>query len=829
MSALPPLIRFENFDIDLRRRLVSVHGVVAKLGGRAFDVLAVLVEQCHRAVGTNELMSRVWPNIVVEDNTLQVHISALRKALGPDSIVTIPGRGYQLAATAVDQSAAATVASATSEGAPVRSTLIARADELWAIRALVSQAPVITVVGSPGVGKTRLALEVLATLPASGRNAVLVELASLSDASLVPTAIACAADLTPSSSSAAISDLVEQLRAKSFLFVLDNCEHVLDSVAAVVVAMLAARVDVQILATSQRPLKVPGERVYRLAPLPVPPDAAVDDARDYGAVALFETRVRDSDPTFALTTETTPAAVEICQLLDGNPLALELAAARVRVLGVGGVRERLSDRFRLLTSGSKAAPLRQQTLQAAFDWSYRLLTEDEKLLFERLGAFVGTFSLVAAQKISISPDGDEWTVLDLLQSLIDRSLVLVDAGEHPRYRLLESGRAYALARLAERGTFQATMDRHAGLMRDLMAASRSPDFERAIGERLGDPLAARLELDDLRAALGWVASRSDAGPLAIQLAIYGGRVFDALGLYAEGFRWCRGVERQASDKQVAPRDLARFWLSYADLGCINADSRELLPATQRALELYRSMGDAVGAEACISYAVNFHSFLGEFREAEALLASPLGRTRGPRSIAIDYAILWLRYYEEDYSAALEAAERIVAQQSPRMRALIGSSFRLQIAYSAGQDELLPDLLERLRQESAVWQEVKDSAPLLAAILPAAHSKVGLRSAADRLFREGIPIVRRCYGSSTYIVDHLALHLSRGGRGEDAARLAGWSDHRFTSQARLRSSDGRRSRALLEPILTGVFDAVELEALKHDGRQLDDDSIFALLP
>ncbi len=167
-----------------------MHGVVAKLGGRAFDVLAVLVEHCHRAVGTNELMARVWPNLVVEDNTLQVHISALRKALGPGSIVTIPGRGYQLAAAAVDQPAAEMAAAATSEAAPVRSTLIARGDELWALRALVSNAPVITVVGSPGVGKTRLALEILATLPVSGRKAVLVELASLSDASLVPTAIA---------------------------------------------------------------------------------------------------------------------------------------------------------------------------------------------------------------------------------------------------------------------------------------------------------------------------------------------------------------------------------------------------------------------------------------------------------------------------------------------------------------------------------------------------------------------------------------------------------------------------------------------------------------
>lgn len=823
MTGPTSLIRFDRFDLDLRSRSVVVRGANAKLGGRAFDVLAVLVEHCPKPVGTNEMMSRVWPKLVVEDNTLQVHISTLRKALGADAIITIPGRGYQLAAVPVVGPAEAQVAAAS---APTpHAPLIARDDELWALRALTSQTALLTIVGPPGIGKTRLALEWMAT--ASNRRTFLVELAPLSDEALVTSAISSAVGAPPTRSNVAVSDLIEHLRGHPCLLVLDNCEHVLRAVANVVEAISKARIDVQIIATSQQPLRVSGERVYRLPPLAVPARSDQADARSYGALVLFETRVRDAASEFSLTPESMPAAVEICQLLDGNPLAIELAAARVRVLGVAGVRERLVDRFRLLTSGSPSAPAKQRSLEAAFEWSYRLLTEDERVLFERLGTFVGGFSLDAAQQIGSSSGADHWTVLDLLQSLIDRSLVVVELGEQPRYRLLECARAYALERLAEHGTFQATMDRHAEIVCGQLEAVFKSDFEAVIGSSFLEFPVVRKELDNLRSALSWVSAKENGGLVAVRLASYGSQLFGAHGLGAEGFQWCCGLERLLVDGNVPALDAARYWLAWTDLADNNADPRTVLPAAERALQLYRGLGNRIGIEVCNSYAALLRTFLGEFEKAQALLPRADELDEGT-SILTFLSVLWLHYYKLDFKTVTEVASAYSGKMPPATRALASVGFAVQVAYANGDDEALPELLQRWREQGEVWERVRRESPVLSAVLPAAYSQVGLLDEAKRLFDEGIRTVRRCHGGSAHIADHLALHLFRCGRTESAARLTGWSEHLFATRGRLRSSDGRRSHAMLAPLLAAKFSSDELMRLKASGRGFDDDAIAALM-
>ena len=246
---------------------------------------------------------------------------------------------------------------------------------------------------------------------------------------------------------------------------LDNCEHLVGAAAVLVAALRRIAPRVAMLATSQEPLRIEGEQLYRLSPLAVPAEAQRAHAGEFGAVALFVARVQALAPRFALATDTVDDVVEVCRRLDGIPLALELAAARVPLLGVTGVRARLDDSLRLLSSGARDAPPRQQTLRAALAWSHQLLTPEEQCVFRRLGVFAGSFALEFAQQALADDSLDAWTVLDHLGSLVDKSLVIAEGAAVPRYRLLETARAFALEQLDAAGEAEALRARHAAALR----------------------------------------------------------------------------------------------------------------------------------------------------------------------------------------------------------------------------------------------------------------------------------------------------------------------------------------------------------------------------
>jgi len=355
-------------------------------------------------------------------------------------------------------------------------------DEITAVLELFgSGARLVTITGAGGIGKTRVA-QAVAKQMATERAADYpdgvwwVELAALADGALIPSAVAQSIGARLAGDRATADGLRSQLAGQRALVVLDNCEHLADAVAALVETVSAGAPRVSFLVTSQETLKAADEHVYRLGALAIPANADADTALQSGAVELFAARAQAVDPRFTLTSTNLPAVIEICRRLDGIPLAIELAAARLPLLGVEGLRARLHERFNLLTGGARVVLRRHQTLRATLEWSHALLTHDEQTVFRRLGALAGGFTLEAAQEVASDERIDPWTVLDHLGALVDKSLVLAEGDPIPRYRMLETARAYALERLAESGETQVTLRRHAQSLVALLEPFESSDW-----------------------------------------------------------------------------------------------------------------------------------------------------------------------------------------------------------------------------------------------------------------------------------------------------------------------------------------------------------------
>ena len=423
------------------------------MGARAFDLLVALSDRPGALITKDELLAAVWPGLVVEENNLQVQVSTLRKILGPGALATIPGRGYRfnlpVAAADAFVPARAATSSGTSAGdasehgiasssnLPLRSPrLYGRDADLATIVTLLREHAVVTITGSGGIGKTRLAqaiaMHVTAERPTAYPDGVWwIELAALTDGALVPSTIAEVMGARVEGERPTALALQVQLAAKRALLVLDNCEHLADAVATLIDPDQGRRAALGILVTSQETLRATDEHVYRLGGLAVPDVAALSADANSGALELFDARATAADPRFAITAANRPAVIEICRRLDGIPLAIELAVARVALLGVEGLRARLHERFNLLTGGARMVLRRHQTLRATLEWSHALLTADEQTVFRRLSVFAGGFTLEAAQHVASDDRIDPWTTLDHLGALVDKSLVLAEGESIP--------------------------------------------------------------------------------------------------------------------------------------------------------------------------------------------------------------------------------------------------------------------------------------------------------------------------------------------------------------------------------------------------------------
>jgi predicted ATPase/DNA-binding winged helix-turn-helix (wHTH) protein len=504
-------ISFGPFRLLRRQRLLLEAGEPVPLSSRALDILIALVERPGELVGKNELMARVWPNTVVVDENLTVHVASLRRVLGDGQggnryLVTIRGRGYCFAAPVeLVPGAAPPTLQGIVEGAhglPISLTRIVGRDD--AVAALAAQLPrqrLITIVGAGGIGKTTVALAVAEqSAGAFQHGARFVDLAPLSDPRLVSTALASALGLETRSDDP-IPGLIAFLRDRPSLLVLDNCEHVAEAAAAMTAALLKGTAGVHVLATSREPLRAEAEHVHRLTPLRSPPQAArltAADALAFPAVQLFVERAAAILDGFALSDADAPIVAEICRRLDGIALAIELAAARLDILGVRGLAAGLDDRFRLLTSGRRTALPRQQTLRATLDWSYELLAEQERVVLCRLAIFAGGATLDAASQVATDSDIGASDVVACIAYLVAKSLVVAEfANTTARYRLFDTTRAYAIEKLAQSGEFDEIARRHAHYYRDLFARAEAEWTTRSTAEWLADYSP---ELDNVRAA-----------------------------------------------------------------------------------------------------------------------------------------------------------------------------------------------------------------------------------------------------------------------------------------------------------------------------------------
>ncbi len=496
--------RFGQVEVRPAERQLLVEGQPAPLGARAFDVLLALIDRRDRVVTKNELLDIVWPGLVVEENNLQVQVSTLRKVLGARSVATIPGRGYRFTLEPEALEARQAAQAERRHNLPAQlNRFIGREREIAEVKALLDGARLVTLTSLGGTGKTRLSLQLAHEVVGQYPDGVwFVELAPVADESRVAQAVAAVLGVQEEPGPSSVETLTRWARNRNLLLVLDNCEHVVRGSAEFAKQLLQAAPSVRILASSREALRVTGETIYPLSPLAIP-DAryATSTAilEQYDAVRLFVDRASAANGNFKITDANAAAIASICQRLDGIPLAIELAAARVRALSPENIAARLDDCFRLLTGGDKTSPARQQTLRASLDWSHDLLMPEEAVLLRRLAVFAGGWTLEAAEAVGAGGEVGAAEVLDVLTRLVEKSLVEIDAfGE--RYRLLETVRQYAWEKLEASGESTAIRDRHFSYFLELAIAARArligPD-EAAWAHRLD------LELENILAAHSW--------------------------------------------------------------------------------------------------------------------------------------------------------------------------------------------------------------------------------------------------------------------------------------------------------------------------------------
>jgi len=467
-----------------------------------------------------------------------------------------------------------------SHNLPVQLTsFVGRGAQMTALEKLLVDNRLVTLTGAGGAGKTRLAVEIAARIAAEfGDGVWYVDLAPVTGADVVPVAAARALGLPDQPGRSTMDTLLRFVRDRQMLVVLDNCEHLLDASAELVVALLGAAPGLTVLATSREPIGVAGEVSWR-----VPSLSLADEA-----IELFVDRARRARPDFAVDNDNAAAVGEVCRRLDGMPLAIELAAARVRALSVAEILDGLRDRFRLLTGGARTPVRRQQTLRASVDWSHALLTEPERVLFRRLAVFLGGFDLDAAQAVAGGGDVERYQVLDLLSLLVDKSLVVAEnSGGRTRYRLLETVRQYALDKLAESGEADAVRARHRDYYTAMAAVLDVPagsDYEQRVEQ-------AEIEMDNLRAAFGWSRENFDV-ELALALASSLQPLWLGRGRILEGLAWFDAAltDRDAEHAEVAAAVRARAFADNAVLATW-AGAAVGMDQAEQALAMAREVDD----------------------------------------------------------------------------------------------------------------------------------------------------------------------------------------------------------------------------------------------
>ncbi len=677
------VLRFGSFVLSAGERQLTEGGRPIRLGGRAFDLLLILVANAGHIVSKEKLLSELWPGVMVDEVNLRVHLTALRKALGDGIgdrrfIINVPGRGYRFVGTLAGAPPAASPRieppPETQRRPPAPRPRAGRTHRVFgrgeAVSMLVAELHrhrFVSVVGPGGIGKTTIALAVADVLSLEVEDAVtIVDLAPIGGSDQVVNAVATSLGL-PVRSSDETAAVLAELRKQPRLIVLDNCEHVVDGVAALAEMAHRSAQGLYILATSREPLRATGEHVYRLPPLASPPEdgeATAAAMAGFPAVELFVERAA-SQGEFQLTDANAGKVGEICRRLDGLALAIELAAARVNAYGVDELAVRLDDRFRLLNRGFRTALPRHQTLRMTLDWSYDLLSATEQTVLRRLGIFAGSFSLEAAEAVAADEIAAE-DFSDTLADLIAKSLVATElGGREARYRLLETTRVYALERLTEGEGRTGALRRMAVQYADALAGHTRDNPSASMG-------AFRPDVDNIRTALTWGFSESGDAQAGVALVAAAAPLFFELSLLVECTRWTSLALDQLGPEGRGSRVEMELSTSFAmPLLFTRGNLDEVKVAIEKALELSERLGDASYQARTLDGLFVYHLRGGHFREmfrvarqTEALLRNAPAASH----VGAEWMMAIATYFAGEHEAARAYLERSMATLPRKRRA-----------------------------------------------------------------------------------------------------------------------------------------------------------------
>ena len=662
-----------------------------RLGGRALDILLVLVERAGELVSKKDLIAQAWPNSVVDDSNVKVHVAALRRALeagsvGADYIATVSGRGYRFVMPVSCKSGDAPRMHAPPSSAPTHNLpapatrMLGRDATVAALLQTLGQHRLVSIVGAGGMGKTTLALALAEAFHAqNGMEICFVDLSPLSDAQFAAGAVAAALGLTIHSDDGAQA-LVASLRGRRLLLVLDSCEHAIETTAVLVERLISGAPGVVVLATSREPLRAAGESVHRLAPLDYPPAEAeavtAQQALAFPAVQLFAERAAECLEGFQLTDADAPAVAEICRRLEGIALAIELAAMRMDAFGARELAARLDDRFRLLKRGRRSAQPRHSTLAAALDWSYEFLPHGERALLRNLSVFAGAFPLDSAIGLYAGAPDDAATIVDAVADLVAKSMLSADVGGAAvHYRLLDTTKAYALDKLDQAGEMDAMRRRHAEFHRDWLGRAALEWGKRPNADWLA---SYGRSLDDVRGALAWAFSPSGDRAVGIALTVAAIPLWMQLSLLEE-CRHC--VERALSGERPAGADEMKL---HAALAAAILYTRGPVDETRlawtRALELADSLNDTEYQLRALWGMAAHRSYAGDYQAVLALAdrVRAIAGGKGERAAlsSLDRLIATAMHYGGQQAAARSRLEQMLCQYvKPKQRSAM-SSFQL---------------------------------------------------------------------------------------------------------------------------------------------------------
>ncbi|MEJ0041866.1 MAG: winged helix-turn-helix domain-containing protein [Rhizomicrobium sp.] len=661
------------------------------IGGRALDLLIALTERAGQVVGRRELIGLVWPDVIVEESNLRVQMTALRKALGGGAednryIINVPGRGYSFIAPVQRfVSDGAMPAAAEQPQNPSTRLLIGRTETVATLVSQLLSRRFVTVVGPGGIGKTTVAMAAADELRREfGDDRVCrADLGSLADPADVASAVALALGCFVQGVDPELS-ILAFLPGKRILIVLDCCEHVIESVARLTERLFRGVPSVHLLATSREALRVDGENVHLLMPLATPPDAAPSLAQALAspAVQLFMERAASSGHRSELDDNEAPIVASICRQLDGIALAIEIAASRVGTFGIRGTADLLDSGAGLLLQGRRGASPRHRSLQALLDWSFRLLLAYEQKILCRLSVFVGQFTLEAAHAVAGDAESNAQSVTNAIASLVDKSLIQISsANEAAQYRLLDTTRAYAAARLAESGETEAIAMRHARYFAALLKACETEEsgfYSRNVAAYLP-------HMGNVRNALEWSFSGPGDRSIRVELAARAVLLFLEVSLFAECQRWClRALGALDENDRRTQRELELHAALATSFIYAGGDSEKVRASIERGVEIAEALQESRHQLHLLGELNVILSRRGDFSGALAVAERSLAVAKNNGSATETAVAEWLlgsaHHLMGDQAAALRHCEfgfRLISNAADTKIGFVGTDYRIQ--------------------------------------------------------------------------------------------------------------------------------------------------------